>query len=424
MAVGERAGGPALLALAFAIVVLPFTSGFPLTDEPYPHLRSVPWADIASAVLVVAVAPLALRKWRTGEMGLGVLLWGLLLVPLAVSFAVHPSVFGIQILLRVAGAGAAAVVVASLASGERILVLGYLAAITLAEIALAWMQIGASGPLGIPGETPLPYEMRGAIVLARGTLYHGYVLAALGMVCAGLLLRHGLTGHRPLAWVVLAGLAIQPVGMAQSRAALLGYAAAVAALAWAARSSGLHRWAVVAVLVGAAVPAILLRDAWIEKATPTQLLYTADRVLFAQQSEALITGDPLLGVGPGNYVSAARARLPGARFIEVAHNFTLLVTAEGGVVAGLISVALLLGLAWSALRGGPDALALFFLFVPFMLFDAHPYVTAQGAVMTGLWIGGIDATGAHIRDLGPALARARGALRGRVAAGGAGSDAG
>jgi hypothetical protein len=388
-----------VLALGVTIIVLPFTSGFPLTDDPYPHLRGIPLADIAAALLVIAVAPLAVRRARSRDLGVAVVLWTLVTAVMVVSFGIHPSILGAQILLRMAGVAAAAVAVGSLASHERVLVLASLSAVALAEVVIAWLQIAVGQPLGIPGEVPAPFELRGTVPLPRGTLWHGYVLAALGMTCAGLVLRHGLASRTWIPWIVVAGLTIQPVGMSESRGVLLGFVAAVAALWWAARSSTRYRWAILALVLGAAIPAAILRDGWLWKATPEQILYSDDRVTMLEQSSALIAEKSFFGVGPGNYKAAARALMPDAKFIQPVHDLPLLLMAEGGVLAGALAIVLLAALAASAWRGGPDAIALLFLFLFFTIFDSHPYVTAQGAVLLGMWIGGIDATGWSVRDL-------------------------
>jgi hypothetical protein len=396
-----RAGGAALIALSLTVILLPFTAGFPLTDDPYPHFRGVPLADLAAAVLVLAALPLAYRRARAGRLGIGVAVWGLLIAIMIVSFAVHPSVLGAQILLRLAGVGAAAIVVAALGPDERVLVTLYLAAVTLLEILVAWVQVAVGHPLGLPGEVPEPLPVRAGVPLPRGTLWVAYVLTALGMTCAGIVLRHAVRSSHPLRWIALAGALIQPVGMTQSRAAVLGFAAAVAALAWPARSDARYRWAIVALLLGAAIPTFLLRDAWLLKAEPENVGSIGNRLTIVGQSEDLLGTDPLFGVGPGNYYAAALARFPEGTLVQSVHNVTLLVAAEGGAIAGVSSVVLLAALLWSAWRGGPAAMALFFLFLPFMLFDALPYVSAQGAVILGLWIGAIDATGWTVGEIPP-----------------------
>ncbi len=51
-----------------------------------------------------------------------------------------------------------------------------------------------------------------------------------------------------------------------------------------------------------------------------------------------------------------------------------------------------------ALRSGPAAVALYVMLLPALLVDVYPYITAQGVVLTGLWIGGLDAERSATRE--------------------------
>jgi hypothetical protein len=368
-----------VVALAMVLVVLPFGSGFPLTDDPYPHYRAVPWLDLALLALVIAAAPLSVRRMRSARLGAGAGLWAAVVLLLAISFALQPTALGAQTLLRIVGVLAIAVTLASLGGVERALIVGVLAAVALLEVGVAALQLVAGAPLGVIGETPDPLLRQGQALLPRGTLSHSYVFTALGAVSALLIAEHALGSRRPALWSAIAGLAAVPVGLSCSRAALAGFGAACAVLATVARGDRWVRWLLVALLLGAGIPFLVQRDGWVARAEEG-----------VDQASTLIAEHPLLGVGPGGYVGAARERFPDVPYTQSVHNVPLLVAAEGGIPAGLVVALMVLVLAWRAIRAGPAALALWCAFAPYVLVDALPYQAAQGTVLLGLWIGGLD----------------------------------
>lgn len=385
----RRAGGPVVVTLALAIILLPFGAGFPLTDDPSPRLRAIPWLDLALLALVIAVAARAIRTrgaWRSS--GAGTRLWATLLVLLAASFAVQPSLIGAQTLLRLTGVLAIAIALTWLDDEERPLIIGVVATVTLFELGVAVLQLSAGGPIGLVGEAPGPLLVRGDVLLPRGTLAHGYILAGLSGLSAFLIAEHALVARRPGPWIALSGMAAIPVGLSCSRAALAGWAAGCAALARAGVPDRRHRWVLAALLLGVGVPALIQSDGWLVRAEEGLDLHSRTRLI--AQAITLISEHPLLGVGAGRYVAAARERFPDAPWTQAVHDVPLIIAAEGGVVAGVVLVALLVVLAWRALRSGPAAVALYLAFVPFVIVDVYPYTAAQGTVVLGLWIGGLD----------------------------------
>lgn len=375
---------------------MPFGAGFPLTDDPYPHYRAVPWLDIASAVLVLAALPILVRRLRERRVAAGAALWGAICLFLALSLAVHASAIGAQTLLRALAILATALVVRELDTEQRHLVLGTLAVVVVAELALAVVQVATGGPTDVLGVAPGLSPIRATVMVGRGTFLSEYVYAGLGLVAAGLFVWQGLEARRGLPWLALAAPAIAAVGLSFSRGALAGYLAGCAALAVGARSSSRYRWALAALLLGGLVPALALSDGWVRRAEESvgggiSQQAVAERVVLDSQALVLIREHPLAGVGTGQYVAAARARFPDEPATHAVHNVPLLLAAEAGIPAGLLALALGVVLAVRAVRSGPAAVALYLMLVPALLVDVYPYITAQGAVLTGLWIGGLDA---------------------------------
>lgn len=399
--------GAALIALALTILVMPFGAGFPLTDDPYPHYRAVPWLDIASAALVLAAIPILVRRIRAHRMAAGAALWAAICVLLALSLAVHPSAIGAQTLLRALAILATAIVMRELDAGQRGLILGAIGVVATGELVLAVVQVATGGPTDVLGVAPGLSPIRINVMVARGTFLNEYVYAGFGLVAAGLFVWHGLAERRGPPWLGLGAVAIAAVGMSFSRGALAGYLGGAAALAVGARSSSRHRWALAALLVGGLVPLLALSDGWVRRAEesvgggPSQQA-VAERALLDSQALVLIREHPLTGIGTGQYVAAARARFPDEPATHAVHNVPLILAAEAGVPAGLLALALGLVLAVRAMRSGPAAVALYVMLVPALLVDVYPYVSAQGTVLTGLWIGGLDAA----REIGSRAATA------------------
>jgi hypothetical protein len=379
------------------IVVLPFGAGFPFTDDPYPHFRAVPWLDLAFLGLIIAVGPYLWRSIRERDMGIGAVLWSVVLLVLAASFVAHPSLIGVQTLLRLVGVLGIAVAFASLGDPERSLIVGVAGLVALFEVAVALLQLAAGGPLGIIGEVPDPLLARATVLLPRGTLSHGYVLTGLAAVIGLLVAERALGARRPAPWLALASVVVVPIGLSCSRAALAGYAAACAVFVPAARSPGRARILFLALLIGAGVPLLVQRDGWIVRVEEGIDLHNRTRLI--DQATVLLGENALLGVGPGNYVAAARARFPDASYTQAVHDVPLLVAVEGGVIAGAACVVLVAALGWRALRRGPADLALFLAFAPFVVVDVFPYVFVQGTVLLGLWIGGLDRAAATAAPL-------------------------
>ena len=117
------------------------------------------------------------------------------------------------------------------------------------------------------------------------------------------------------------------------------------------------------------------------------------------QSFHLLREYPLLGVGPGRYVIALRAERadprPSGGVLKPVHNVPLLAAAEGGVLAGALTVLLYVVLGWRAWRSGLLAFTVFALYVPLTMLDHFAYTFPQGLALTAVWIGILDAAAAQ-----------------------------
>jgi hypothetical protein len=390
-----RSEAPLVLGVAltcalftFPVILVMLASG-PLF---YYHVLAL-LADIPLAIAVAAVAARAIAERRRPNTP-AVLALGLL-AALSLAFAVHPSAQGAQLIVRAAAAIALAVGIVWLRGRETWpLVIAALGATAIAQAALAVAQVLHRGPLGIPslGEFADPLQPFGAEVAPRGTMYQQYLLAALGLLAALLLVSEGLRRARPAPWLAAAGIAIVPVGLTYSRSALAGLAVACLGLAVAGRARPRrHALAVAALLIGTGIPALLTFDGWTSRAGSA--IDPSGRDVEYREGLDLYATSPVIGIGPGRMVIALGEHgIAGPdRFgYQPVHGVPLLLTVEAGPLAGALTVALLAAVAWRA-RRSPIALAIFAVYLPFVLLDHFPYTHAQGLVLSGIWLGAVIA---------------------------------
>jgi hypothetical protein len=372
-----------------AIVV--FLSSFPVVladltpDAPRQfdfHALVFP-ADIAVLATIVVAVRSRVRLPRLPAMA------AIVGVTLAAAWIAHPSTRGAETVIRWAG------VVAIAAIADRASAVMITGSWAVVESLIALLQKVHGGPIGldIAGESALSFVHFGRALAPPGTLVHPYLLAGLALMGATLL-AGAARGRRTL--LLAATVAAAPVGFTYSRTALIALVLVLMCFA-AARFPA----AVLALALGAGVPALLWSDGWIARAhdsTGATASTTASssngldtaRSALMRQSVDLIESSPVTGVGPGRYVTALRERGVDVResggVLKPVHNLPLLAAAEGGVAAGVAMVALLIGAGVCAWRGGWIGRALFVAFLPFCLLDHFPYTYPQGLVMMGLWL--------------------------------------
>jgi O-antigen ligase len=111
----------------------------------------------------------------------------------------------------------------------------------------------------------------------------------------------------------------------------------------------------------------------------------------AKEALRLVRKEPVVGVGPGLYVIALRD--VEHQLLLPAHDVVLHEAAEGGVLAGVLSLVALLAFGLRALRRGVASLCCFLSLAPFFVFDSYPYVFATGLVVAALWVGLVELAG-------------------------------
>jgi hypothetical protein len=386
------------LTLVAAICPFGIVFGYLTTDPVFSYAVNLYLFDLPLALLAATTLPLLAVRIRARALSLGAALWTALALLVLLSFVVHPSIEGVQTVWRVAGALAIAVAFADLESRERSVVVGALVITALFQTAWAVAQIANGGPLGAWWlfESQKPLARVGDTFLPKGTLQTPYLLAALSLVSAFLLARRAVNATRLLPWVATIAAALVPVGLTYSRGALAGVVAAVAVLAPRARHDTARQLVIAAVLVGVGVPALLTSSAWLARGEQfSEDRPDSGRGIMLLQGITVLAMDPLAGVGPGRYMASVRTLTDDpavrARLLPT-HAVPLLVAAESGVLAGAVVVLLLVALALRAYRDRDDlALALYLVLLPFWLLDPLPYTLPQGIILSGFWLGGLDA---------------------------------
>lgn len=390
-----------LLLMPFPLVLKKFTSG----NAGYDFQAILFPSDLPLILLIVAMVPKVAGRVRDRTLGLCASLALALTAWMVVAFAFHPSQRGVADLVRLAGIVAIIVAIQELSTrSERALVLGALGVVAVFETVVATVQLVTKAPAGLNavGELTDPFWKFGSAVAPEGTMVHPYVLAALALV-AGVVFAVVSVRRRSWGFALLAAVAVAPLGFTFSRAGLLGFVAALVCIGTGLLTADRSRYvpAIVGLCVGAALTAGVWNAGWVTRTSQSVSSasggadLTTDRGWLMHEAKLLIGGHPVVGVGPGRYVIALKERYGYERKRSVAvfkpvHNLPLLLAAEGGVMAGVLMSALLIGAGWQALRTSRLALALWVVFIPFTLLDHLAYSFPQGLIITGVWLGALQ----------------------------------
>ncbi len=381
-----------LLLLPFAVVLAYFT-----TDPVFSYAVNLYLFDVPLAVLIVTAAPLLVTRARTRELGVGTVLWAIVVAFVALSFIFHPSLEGVQTLWRITGVLAIAVTFAELSPRERAAVIGALAIGAVVQTLWAVAQVMRGAPLGawwlFESQKPLPKA--GDAWIPKGTMQTPYLLATLALVSTMLAAARVVRAAAGLPWTLLLVGSVIPVGVTYSRAALGAVALAIAALLPRARSDVPRRLVIAALVVGVGVPALLTASGWLARGEQFgEERPDSSRGILLLQGLVVFSMDPLIGVGPGRYMASVRTLTSDEsikRVLGPTHDVPLLVAAESGVVAGAAIVVLLAALGLRVLRDRDDvAFGLYIVLLPFWLLDVVPYTLPQGVILSGLWLGALD----------------------------------
>lgn len=385
-----------LLALTIVLSMFPVVlAGIPQQDE-YIFAKVVLFVgDLPALALAIAALPLMIRALRARS--LIPLLWAALMAVELLAFVVHPSAEGVQTLVRLTTALGIIVTVAALrGSTERSIIVGCLAASAVVQAVFALVQIYHGGPLGLAmlGESPsmMAGGRQGQLVSPEGTMTHPHMLASLAVLTATIVAGH-LIGRGPaVPWSIAEAAALAPAGFTYARTALAGVGLAALVLARGALGGPRYRIALLALIIGFGVPALIGLDGWGRKTD--DVTFANGRDDLTAQALRLIAADPLIGVGPGREMHALRelqARAPEqVTLLNAVHDVPLTVAIESGV-GGCVIVVLLLGVAgYRAVRESLSALAIFVGYLPFVVLDHFPYSYQHGLVLTAVWLGAIE----------------------------------
>ena len=344
-----------------------------------------------------------------------------------VAFALNPSWRGVDALFHLAGAWAIWDTVVSARRHAQRIFLGALVTFGVLQAAIALAQRAGDGSAGIPmlEASGRGLTLRGGVMAVRGSFVHQYHFAGSVLVCTAAALVLLTLGTKPLARRLLLGAVLLlgvAVPMTFSRTAWLAIVPMiVVALVWLREEV----WPAVATwTVGLVIGTVLSLDAIVERAQDTGALWTGSgrapgpgsrrsfdtgRVELFQEGVDQISRHPLVGVGPANYVQALREHLrvaddPTVR-VQPPHNVVLQFAAETGVLGGILTTALLVGLAVWAFRGGPLRVVAVLPLVPFFLLDLYAYTWQVGIVFCGMWIAVAQIAGRQPGSTSPQSAR-------------------
>ncbi|MBT8197466.1 MAG: O-antigen ligase family protein [Acidimicrobiia bacterium] len=394
----DRSGPfPLLLrgALVVLIVMLPIEVGVILDEAPgvatgYGRLAVFHPFDLALMVVAVLGFPYLIGRrlgWGTGTMLV-------LLVGAMVGLVFNATPRGWMQVARLAALTVTAGYISQLSDRERTrLVVAPLMVTVGLQSLIGVAQVLNDGPIGLGtfGERELRYFYGfGDVVAAQGTTIHGYVLAGFAMVATLVGMTRAVRRGASPWWLVGIAVCAIPIGLTYSRMALIGMILVMGALGWGvARDRARYLVPTVVVIVAITVPALFALDGWTQRELSDERQgldrLSTGRITLMREAATMIGDHPIVGVGPGNYVTTIEADFD----VEVpkqVHSVPLLVAAEDGVVWGLASLVMLAAVGLAALRSGPVATALFLGFVPFWILDKFPYTHPNGLVLTAIWL--------------------------------------
>jgi hypothetical protein len=398
---GARRDAALFVLIALAIVLMPFPlllAGVLSPDGLERVLLLV--NDVPLLVLAAVAFPSVVPAIRRRNAGPGLALALALFAAFALSFALQPSLHGVQVLGRAIGLlGLAAGIAALPPRFTRPLVV-IVCAVAIGQTLLALAQIATGGPLGLTllGETPDPLYARGTALAPRGTMTREYSLLLLGLVAGALACGQAVVDRRKWLWSAVAAICAIPLGVTYSRDAVVGVA--LGAVGWLIHPIGRLRPSAIALAAFVAAGALGGAVEWQGWADRVDQVVVdrpgdaaTDRRALARQAVALIADHPLTGVGTGRYEVVVIGREAAGSAVGpdwTPHDVPLWVAAETGLPAAAVVTGLLVVLGLRAWRAGPAARLLFFAIIPFWIFDDLVLTHDQGIVLTGIWLGMID----------------------------------
>ncbi|MEA3501379.1 MAG: O-antigen ligase family protein [Actinomycetota bacterium] len=325
-------------------------------------------------------------------------MWALLAIPglMAIAVLFHPSVDGVLAVLYATAASAVGFAVSDMSRSQtrRFVAAPLLITITIqAVLAAVQLWTGSGVVPGFAGSDVIVRVIDG-VARPQGTMDHVYGLAALGLLGLGtwIAIRRERDPSNPFMLLAI-GASSALLALTFSRAGFIGIITIVVALAFMA-IRGDRGAALLAGVIAAAYLITMLAtfSSWAARAEHSLAEDLDDaslgRLTLTRQAGMLIREEPLVGVGPRQYVPTLKARgWIDERYPFVAHTYPLTFAAENGLPAGLVVAGLLLWLGVAAIRAGPGAGIMWASLLPLLLFDVLHYMYPAGQVMLGLWLG-------------------------------------
>jgi len=310
---------------------------------------------------------------------------------LVAAFVVHPSPRGLDLAFRLAAGLAVIHAFTRLRPEGRRHVVAALAGVGALEAVIACLESLKGGVVGLGALEFGGFFYRfGSSTAAHAGFDHPYHLACFLLVTLAATALGATRGDRLPIW--LAGAAVIGSGLATtySRAVLVTLLVIVGILVLARGETAVRqrrRKVAAAIAVGFLLAAISFGDGWISRGSTTSSgqNLSSSRGDYIRDALRLTRDHPFLGVGPGRYTIALQS-VPHKDLLPV-HNFPLLEAAEGGVLAGVLAAALLVAIAWRALRRGVMTMVVFSSLALFYVLDAYPVVFATGLAVSAVWLG-------------------------------------
>jgi len=231
------------------------------------------------------------------------------------------------------------------------------------------------------------------LLRAQGTMTHVYEPPALGLLAAGVAIATRPRSQRTqLIWVVGVLLAGMSVGLTHSRAAVLGLLLMAPFVAWGAKQRDGHLLRMgSALFVGFALASAFTASAWLHRVDHSTSGSLDDvalgRITLAKQAVEIATDNPILGVGPGRYLTVLETQYDvDENYPYRVHNVSLALAVETGIAAAIV-LSIIVGTAVvRASRSGPAGGALAMSILGFALFDVLHYDRPVGILMFGIWL--------------------------------------
>ena len=188
------------------------------------------------------------------------------------------------------------------------------------------------------------------------------------------------------------GLGAVSLALTHSRSAFLGLVLVVVVASVASvRAVPSMRSGLAVLLIAFGVPALMTASIWQARLTESVNgsldEVTSGRITLMKQAVTLAADYPVVGVGPNRYIDALEASVDESEITYVVHNIPLMVTAELGIPAGVLTTFLLVWAAIQSFAAGHRLALLFFAPIPFYVFDVIMYNRPFGLLLYVIWCG-------------------------------------